>query len=215
MRMSDWSSDVCSSDLETARCWNGDGAQVVVVTSPLPGDGKSTLALSLAAAAAAKGARAVIIDLDLRRPGLLQEIQKKMGGPDLVEYLKSDMPVQRLLPPNENVGATTGNGKTKLMVLSAHGPVDDPASLISTSRLQQLFNSLRQRYDFFVLNAPATIAVRDARPISYIADTSLIVVDSGNTTVDPASAALALLEYNVAVLPFHTFIYSFHFRLCF
>src|SRR3546814_3229356 len=116
MRISDWSSDVCSSDL----------------------------------------------DLDLRRPGLLQEIQKKMGGPDLVEYLKSDMPVQRLLPPNENDGATTGNGKTKLMVLSAHAPVDDPASPISTSRLQQLFNDLRQRYDFIVLNAPATLAVRAA-----------------------------------------------------
>src|SRR3546814_3459499 len=120
---------------ETARCWNGDGAQVVVVTSPLPGDGKSTVALSLAAAAAAKGARAVIIDLDLRRPGLLQEIQKKMGGPDLVEYLKSDMPVQRLLPPNENDGTTTGNGKTKLRVLSAHGPVD-ARSEEHTSELQ-------------------------------------------------------------------------------
>src|SRR3546814_14437426 len=84
------------------------------------------------------------------------------------------------------------------MVLSAHGPVDDPASLISTSRLQQLFNDLRQRYDFIVLNAPATLAVRDARAISEIADTTLMVVDWGKTTVDPARAALEILEYNVA-----------------
>src|SRR3546814_629185 len=166
MRISDWSSDVCSSDL----------------------------------------------DLDLRRPGLLQEIQKKMGGPDLVEYLKSDMPVQRLLPPNENDGATTGNGKTKLMVLSAHGPVDDPASLISTSRLQQLFNDLRQRYDFIVLNAPATLAVRDARAISEIADTTLMVVDWGKTTVDQARAALEILEYNVAGVAFNKVDYAEHAR---
>src|SRR3546814_12106983 len=80
------------------------------------------------------------------------------------------------------------------MVLSAHGPVDDPASLISTSRLQQLFNDLRQRYDFIVLNAPATLAVRDARAISEIADTTLMVVDWGKTTVDQARAALEILE---------------------
>src|SRR3546814_4432645 len=89
------------------------------------------------------------------------------------------------------------------MVLSAHGPVDDPASLISTSRLQQLFNDLRQRYDFIVLNAPATLAVRDARAISEIADTTLMVVDWGKTTVDQARAALEILEYNVAGVAFN------------
>src|SRR3546814_7216366 len=102
------------------------------------------------------------------------------------------MPFQRLRPPNENTGATTGNGKTKLMVLSAHGAVDEPASLIPTSRLQQLFNGLRQRYDFIVLNAPATLAVRDARAIYEIADTTLMVLDWGNTTVDQACALLGI-----------------------
>src|SRR3546814_14606156 len=53
---------------ETASCWNGDGAQVVVVTSPMPGDGKSTVAPSLAAAPAAKRARAAIIDQTRRPP---------------------------------------------------------------------------------------------------------------------------------------------------
>src|SRR3546814_16644051 len=107
------------------------------------------------------------------------------------------MPFQRLRPPNENTGATTGNGKTKLMVLSAHGPVDDTASLISTSRLQQLFNDLRQRYDFIVLNAPSTHAVRDATDISEIADPALMVGDWGKTTVDQERPALELLAQDI------------------
>lgn len=196
---------------ETARRWQGEGGQVVVVTSPLPGDGKSTVALSLTAAAAAKGKRAVIIDLDLRRPGLLQEIQKQMGGPDLVEFLREDVPLQRLLPLAENEDEE-GRQRNKLMVLSAHGPVDDPASLISMTRLQQLFADLRESFDFIVLNAPATLAVRDARTISDVSDTTLMVVDWGKTTIDQARAALEILEYKVAGVAFNKVDYADHAR---
>ncbi|MCF8708254.1 Wzz/FepE/Etk N-terminal domain-containing protein [Rhizorhapis sp. SPR117] len=199
---------------ETARRWKGEGAQVVVVTSPLPGDGKSTVALSLTAAAAAKGQRAVIIDLDLRRDGLLQEIQKQMDGPDLVEYLQSDMPFGRLLPHAYDDSETSGKGKRNIkpFVLSAHGPVDDPASLISMSRLQQLFDELRQHFDLIVVNSPATLAVCDARSISGISDTALMVVDWGRTTIDQARAALEILEYDVAGVVFNKVDYVEHAR---
>src|SRR3546814_11579923 len=75
-----------------------------------------------------------------------------------------------------------------------------------------LFNDLRQRYDFIVLNAPATLAVRDARAISEIADTTLMVVDWGKTTVDQARAALEILEYNVAGVAFNKVDYAEHAR---
>src|SRR3546814_5660819 len=100
MRISDWSSDVCSSDLleepipatiednpvttepqslftdiarnlasEIEELPHQGTSQRVLVTSPLPGDGKSSVALTLAAAAASMGRRAIVVDLDLRRPG--------------------------------------------------------------------------------------------------------------------------------------------------
>lgn len=78
-------------------------SQRVLVTSPLPGDGKSSVALTLAAAAASMGRRAIVVDLDLRRPGpsILRSIQDSSDTPDLIEVLTHSGESRRLIPrPN-------------------------------------------------------------------------------------------------------------------
>jgi len=63
------------------------GAQVVLISSPLPGDGKSTVSLTLAAAGLTMGEKTVILDLDLRKVGALQQLQNGMAMPDLVDIV--------------------------------------------------------------------------------------------------------------------------------
>lgn len=193
---------------------DGSGSQVVAVTSALPGEGKSTVALSLAAAATMTGRRGILVDLDLRRHGLLQDMQRESGGPDLLEYLSKREPVAGLLP-------TVGDSSARLedegprafpTVLSVHHPVADPGSLIASPRLAELVGELRKQFDFVVLNAPPLLAVRDAKVLSHIADDTLVVVRWGQTTVEEAEAAIDTLDRPPAGVVFNDVDYAEHAR---
>lgn len=205
---------------EVARSFQAEIAQLaiegktqsVLITSPLPGDGKSTVALSLVAAACAMGRRAIVVDLDLRRPGVLQQIQNQTDGPDLVDYLTGNVEAQKLLPvatPN-----TTDRNITTFhpVVLSTREPVHDPASLVRVGRIRAMFDELRTGFDLIVINAPATLAVRDARALSDVADSTIMVVNWGVTTIEQARAALLLLQNKVAGIAFNRVNYAEHAR---
>ncbi|MET0363573.1 MAG: polysaccharide biosynthesis tyrosine autokinase [Sphingobium sp.] len=197
---------------EVAQLATKDGPQSILITSPLPGDGKSVVALSLAAAASAMGRRAVVVDLDLRRPGVLQKIQQRVDGPDLVDFLTGKVDGPKALisseRPHEDRAITTYHPT----VLSTREPVRDPASLIRVGRIRLLFDDLRERFDLIIINAPATLAVRDARTLTDVADSTLMVMRWGHTTIEQARASLQLLRNNVAGVVFNRVDYVEHAR---
>lgn len=185
--------------------------QSVLITSPLPGDGKSTVALSLVAAAAAMGRRAVLVDLDLRRPGVLQEIQRGVDGPDLVDYLTGAAEMRKLLPSTA-ISADREVDRFKLVVISTREPVRDPAALIRAGRLQTLTSELFEQFDLIVINAPATLAVRDVRTLTDIADSTLIVLNWGKTTIEQMRASHQLLQGQIDAAVFNQVDYAEHAR---
>lgn len=185
--------------------------QTVLITSPLPADGKSTVALSLVAAASAMGRRALLLDLDLRRPSILQSIQHHVGGPDLVDYLSGHVDTPKLLP-STNDTAPREIETHKPVVLSSREPVRDPASLIKAGRLQTLTQELRANFDLIVINGPATLAVRDARTLTAIADSTIMVVRWAKTTVEQMRASLQLLQGGVDAAVFNKVDYAEHAR---
>ncbi|MDB5713864.1 MAG: lipopolysaccharide biosynthesis protein [Sphingomonadales bacterium] len=197
---------------EVAQLAVDGGAQSVLITSPLPGDGKSTIALSLVAAASAMGRRAIVVDLDLRRPGVLHRIQQQSDGPDLVDYLTGSVDPQKLLP----VPSEAGGGRTIATfhpaVLSSREPVLDPASLVRVSHINAMFAQLRSQFDLIVINAPATLAVRDARTLVDVADSTIMVVNWSTTTIEQTRAALLLLHNKVAGIVFNKVDYAEHAR---
>lgn len=200
-----------SLQAEVAQIPHEGSTQSVLVTSPLPGDGKSTVALSLVAAASAMGRRAVVVDLDLRRPGLLQDIQREVEGPDLVDYLTGSADMRRLLPPSSAPGEREID-TFKPVVISTREPVRDPASLIRVGRLRTLAAELRERFDLIVINAPATLAVRDARTLTDIADTTLVVLSWGKTTIEQMRATHQLLQGKIDAVVFNQVDYAEHAR---
>lgn len=184
----------------------GVGAQSVLVTSPMPGDGKSSVALTLAAAAAAMGRRTIVVDLDLRRPGpsVLRAIQAASDTPDLIEMLKDDGGARRLISPSDS---------SKPLVLSTTDRISNPAAaLIHGRQIGRLLLELRSDFDLIVINAPAILAVRDARVLSGIADATVIVIRWGGTTVEQLRAALQLVQNDVMGAVFHQVDYAKHAR---
>lgn len=198
----------------------GPGAQVVLVSSPLPGDGKSTVSLTLAAAGIAMGDRTVVLDLDLRKRGALQRLQNEMQSPDLVDIVSGRADLDSLALPHAELryegydpGAADGEQEPyKLVLLSAKEPVAEPAVLLSSNRLKHLLEQLRERFDTIIINAPAALAVRDARAMCHFADQTVMVARWGHTTSDQMRAALEMLNQNVGGVIFDRVDYPEHAR---
>ena len=196
----------------------GAPAQSVLITSPLPGDGKSVVALTLAAAAVAMGKRAVVLDLDLRRSGILQKIQRDINAPELMDIVRGQIDIKSLAGPTpatrefddeHEAAADTGADSesasalatrsleeerlSRFALISASEPVDEPSAVLGSSRFQRLVEELKNRYDLVVVNAPATLAVRDARSMCDYTDDAIVVARWGYTTIDQMRATLEML----------------------
>lgn len=201
-------------------------SQSVLITSPLPGDGKSAIALTLAAAAVSMGKRAVILDLDLRRSGILQRIQEDIDAPELMDLVRGNVDVHALLaPPDEETFDEPETGAvltfendaeemlSRFMLFSASQPVAEPAAVLSSSRFRQLVIELKSRFDLVVVNAPATLAVRDARSMTDYTDDTILVAKWGETKIEQMRATLELLgSSNVAGCVYNQVDYAEHAR---
>ncbi|MEE4201433.1 GumC family protein [Erythrobacter sp.] len=199
-----------------------DRSQSVLVTSPLPGDGKSVVALTVAAAAVAMGKRAVILDLDLRRSGILQDIQSNIEAPELMDVVRGKVDLHALAAPDaeaEDTGSDLiisddiDDMVSRFMLLSASQPVAEPAAILGSSRFSQLVLELKSRFDLVIVNAPAVLAVRDARSMCDYTDDTLLVAKWGTTTTEQLRATVEMLgSGNVAGCIYNQVDYAEHAR---
>lgn len=175
------------------------GPQTVLITSPLPSEGKSVVALSLAVAAVAMGKRAIVLDLDLRKSGIIQQIQQHLDSPDLLDLLRGKVDLkqiasdstQKLPEPDFDSAAVD---MSRMALLSVSKPIAQPAAVLGSQRLELLVENLRTKFDLIVINAPPTLAVRDAVTMTDLADHTLLVARWGHSTTDQMRAALELLN---------------------
>jgi Mrp family chromosome partitioning ATPase/uncharacterized protein involved in exopolysaccharide biosynthesis len=194
-------------------------SQSILVTSPLPGDGKSVVTLTLAAAAMVMGKKVVIVDLDLRRASILQKIHRELHSPELLDVLKGHVDLKAISAQNAEQAhppAQFGEADvdlSRLTLLSATRPVSEPAALLTSGRIHRLIDDLKLRYDIILINAPATLAVRDARTMCEFTDETVIVARWGVTTIDQMRATLELLgRDSVAGVMFNQVDYAEHAR---
>jgi polysaccharide biosynthesis transport protein len=194
-------------------------AQTVLITSPITGDGKSTVTLTLLAAAVAMGRRAIVIDLDLRRPSdeMLRSTDDPDGKPDLVDYLMGTVDARHMLPPPAQPqlpGASESRGITTYepVVLSAREPARNPVALMRLGRINELLDHLREQYDLMIINAPPTLATRDSRMLMNAADHTLMVVRWGRTTIEQVRAALQVLQKPIDGVVINRVDYAEHAR---
>lgn len=141
------------------------GATVVMVTSPRPGEGKSSVASNLAAAAALAGRRVVLVDGDLRKPRV-----HRMFGLANVCGLSSVLTGEATLGGAVQRVESEGN----LAVLSAGPPPPDPAELLTSERLGLALGALAQAADLVVVDVPPVLPVTDATILAQHVDVVLL-----------------------------------------
>jgi polysaccharide biosynthesis transport protein len=148
--------------------------QVILMTSALPREGKTTAAVNLAVTLAQLGDRTLLVDADLRKPGInraLSLVDGKHAG--LSSYLAGVSSLDLITVPHPAI--------TNLEAIPT-GPIPpNPADLLSSRRLTELIAELRGRYKFVVIDSPPIMAATDAVILSVLVDGVLMVVRSGET----------------------------------
>ncbi len=153
---------------------------VVLVTSALPGEGKSTVALNLARTAAQTGEDVLLIDGDLRRPTLANAMNLSGEG-GLTEFLSGH---------SDLASAVKHEARTNLYAIAGRrgGPGTQSLALLSSRRMSQLLEHARDVFDLVIIDSSPLLPVADARILLERTDAAVMVVASERTSRDAVSA---------------------------
>jgi len=155
----------------------------LLVTSPSPGEGKSTTALSLARNFAQLGKRVLLIEADLRNPSL----HKTLG-------IKSEAGLSNLLSgANSLADVTLATEEERLSVILAGPLPPNPAELLSGSKFISMLTVACERYDQVIIDGPPVLGLADSPILSNAVEGTLLVVTSGKTRIATAQQALKRL----------------------
>ena len=156
--------------LRTTLAFSGQDTERLAVTSTEPSDGKTTVLVNLAVSCAQAGRRTVLIDADLRKPGL-SKIFGLRNLPGLSDALRARGDVAK-----ESRMRVQATGIEDLDVLPAGPKSSDPAELLSHSRLAEIITWAATQYDQVLIDCPPTLAASDALIVGRLADGLLMVV---------------------------------------
>jgi capsular exopolysaccharide synthesis family protein len=163
---------------------NKKGAlKVILVSSPLPGEGKTTLASNLAIALSACG-RTCLVDADLRRPSVGSNFQLDPGK-GLEHYLRGVAALEQI--------AVEPQMTKNLVVIPAVLPSDNAIHMLTNGRMEELVDRLRLSFDFVVLDTPPILPYADARALAPIADGVVLVGRAGQTSRGAMLRSMELL----------------------
>lgn len=165
---------------------SGRRSQVILVTSSIAGEGKSKIAVNLAGVLAQLGARVLLVDADLRRPTVHNELH---------------------LQECHGLGAALlGNGSPEifvcerlgsLSVLCGRQPVAMPAELLASTRMADLLRTWRREYDFVLLDSPPLLPATDALVLSQMSDIALLIARHGFTPKQAIHRVVTMLQNQI------------------
>ena len=150
----------------------GSPPKVILTTSALPQEGKTTTSINLAIVLAQRGGRVLLVDADLRRPG----IHKALG-------LRNTSGLSTLLTGGDgSEDAIVSTEIPNLFVLTAGPPPPHPAELLGSTLMKDYLARWREEFAHIVIDTPPALSVTDAVLLSVDADSVLVVVRSSQTT---------------------------------
>ncbi len=166
----------------------------LIITSAVPGEGKSILALSLARSAAIAGQKVIVIDTDFRRP----TIEKKLGISGKAKGLTDLI----MSPDNQLSEFMYKDEKSNLMVMpKGNAEYINPVDIFTSQRMGNVLEALKAKFDLIIFDTPPVLAVSDARVLASLVDKTLFVVAWDKTPRKVVRAGLEQLlksEANLA-----------------
>jgi len=170
----------------------GTPPQVVLITSALPGEGKSTLSASLAALLSQQDKRVLLVEVDMRHPTLRERLQ--LGGDGGLSTVLANKNAHDI----GTAEMVTASEFPNLFVLPAGPSPSDPAELLDSIRMRDLVNVWRKQFDLIVLDGPPVLPVTDSIAVASMVDTTVLVARCGFTPRTSLKRAYQMLEEQVA-----------------
>jgi Mrp family chromosome partitioning ATPase len=170
------------------RSFNADrNVRTVLVASPMPRDGNTTVAVQLAKAAARRGSRVLLLEVNMRRPAIATQLQLQ-PSPGLAEVVTGAIPFEEGTQSSSDLPtANAAITENEVDVLVSGNPRQiNPAQLLESYAMEVMLAQAQAAYDFVVLDAPPLATVSDAFPLLTQVDGVLIVGRIGSTRSDVA-----------------------------
>jgi capsular exopolysaccharide synthesis family protein len=166
-----------------------DKNRVFLITSAIPGEGKTFTSSNFAATLAQQGFRTLLIDADLRKPSVSKLFFNENIKPGLSEVLLGSATISEAIVPTE---------VENLSVLPAGGIAPNPSELLAQPAFAQTMRDLRGQYDRIVIDSSPVLAVRDPLLLGASVDASCLIVRAGHSPAKATIQAVRLLAESEA-----------------
>ncbi len=163
----------------------GKAQKVLLITSPLPRDGKSTVALNLATSLAEEGkVKVLLLEADLHRPSLLQHLglQKMCGLTEVVEDMADPASAIRRIEP------------LRFYLLAAGRSSEHPTEMLQTERFHSLLRDFKSCFDWVLIDCPPAFPLADVVVLRSHADGVLLVARAGTTPRETVQETVQLFK---------------------
>jgi capsular exopolysaccharide synthesis family protein len=166
--------------------WPRDGGpnKTLLVSSPLPKDGKTSTAISLARRATLLGDRTLLIDADFRHPQATRQLGLNLS-PGIAEIIDSRAMLEDALQTDS---------LTKTTFLSCGRGKQDPVALLGSESFRELLEALKEHFDLIVIDSSPVLAVTEPEILARAVDQCLVLVRWGKTPRQAAAAAIKQLQ---------------------
>jgi capsular exopolysaccharide synthesis family protein len=156
----------------------------VMITSSIPGEGKTTTAVNFAVTMADRGMRVLILDTDLRRPNV-HRVLKMERGSGLADVLREQIPLKDVIRPTHT---------ENLWIISSGRVPPNPSELIGSQRMDRVMEELGETFDFVICDAPSVLVVTDPVLLATHVDTVVLVIAVERAHRETVQHAKKLLE---------------------
>ncbi len=146
-----------------------DNIKALMITSALPDESKSNTVVNLALSMVGSGKSVVVVECDMRKPALRKYLKLGRGTKGLSAYLSGNASLEE---------CTVSSDTTSLSVVHAGTVPPNPSELLSHNRMKTLVETLKEKYDYVLLDTPPVTVVTDAAILGRIVDGAVLVIRS-------------------------------------